>query len=81
MMPTYGKAGAHRRQGERRPTARRDTCDRHAKKEVVPIDTTSYLDRECSSRVLLAALGVAAHELIHTTGGIDELALTSIEGV
>ena len=33
------------------------------------------------SRSLLAALGVAAHELIDTTSGIDELALTSVEGV
>ena len=30
---------------------------------------------------LLTALGVATHELIDTSGGIDELALTSVEGV
>ena len=32
-------------------------------------------------RGLLAAASVAAHELIDTTGGIDELALTGVEGV
>ena len=30
---------------------------------------------------LLAGLGVAAHELIYAAGGIDELALTGVEGV
>ena len=30
---------------------------------------------------LLASASVAVHELIDTTGGIDELALTGIEGV
>ena len=32
-------------------------------------------------RGLLASASVAAHELIDTTGGIDELALTGVEGV
>ena len=31
--------------------------------------------------VLLAGLGVAAHELVHAAGGIDELRLASVEGV
>ena len=34
----------------------------------------------CSTR-LLARLGVAAHELIYAAGGINELALTGVEGV
>ena len=34
-----------------------------------------------SDECLLAAASVAAHELIDTTCGIDELALTCIEGV
>ena len=32
-------------------------------------------------RRLLAAASVAAHELIDTTGGVNELALTRVEGV
>ena len=32
-------------------------------------------------RGLLASACVTAHELIDTTGGIDELALTGVEGV
>ena len=34
-----------------------------------------------SVKVLLAAASVAAHELVDATGGVDELALTSVEGV
>ena len=34
----------------------------------------------CAER-LLAALAVAAHELVYATGSVDELGLTRVEGV
>ena len=37
--PTYGKAGAERPQGERRPTARRAVCHRHVCKQKVYMKT------------------------------------------
>ena len=43
---------------------------------------TSRHQRElCPSRRLLLAVAVAAHELVHTTSRVDELSLTSKEGV
>ena len=36
---------------------------------------------QCARQQLLASLSVAAHELVHTAGCVNQLALASVEGM